>query len=155
MTEEEKRMRSTLARIAEAMDCEPDDDDDLAEAVRLLVNERDEAVEALEEREGDMHTRIRAGYDKTIADSWRAKVAEVERERDAARSQVKAWQSEELSRRTERDEARAEAARLREALRAIAAGFDPITGSVDDPSAKQVDGYFRGYAMAALEKGGK
>lgn len=79
MTEEEKRMRSTLARIAEAMDCEPDDDDDLAEAVRLLVNERDEAVEALEEREGDMHTRIRAGYDRTIADVWRAKVAEAER----------------------------------------------------------------------------
>lgn len=52
----------------------------------------------------------------------------------------------------ERDEARAEAERLREALRAIAAGFDPITGSVDDPSAKQVDGYFRGYATAVLEK---
>ena len=32
----------------------------------------------LEEREADMHARIRAGYDATIADSWRAKVAEVE-----------------------------------------------------------------------------
>jgi hypothetical protein len=31
---------------------------------------------AIEEREEDMHARIRAGYDKTIADSWRAKAAE-------------------------------------------------------------------------------
>lgn len=48
----------------------------------------------------------------------------------------------------------AEVERLRDALRAIAEGFGAITGSVDDPSAKQVDGYFRGYAQAALEKGG-
>ena len=94
--------------------------------------ERDEFRERLEEREADMHTRIRAGYDATIADSWRAAHAKVE---------------------AERDEARAEVERLREALRAIAAGFDTITGSVDDPSAKQVDGYFRGYAQATLEKG--
>ncbi len=33
---------------------------------------------ALEEREADMHDRIRKGYDKTVADCWRAKVAEVE-----------------------------------------------------------------------------
>jgi len=56
----------------------------LAEAER----ERDEARRTLEEREGDMHMRIRAGYDATIADAWRAKVAEVERERDAARAEV-------------------------------------------------------------------
>jgi hypothetical protein len=35
---------SALARIAEAFRCEPDDDDDLVEAARLLVRERDEAV---------------------------------------------------------------------------------------------------------------
>ena len=34
----------TLARIAEAFGCQPDDDDDLVEAARLLVRERDEAV---------------------------------------------------------------------------------------------------------------
>jgi chromosome segregation ATPase len=41
-----------------------------------------------EETEHAMHMRVRAGYDKTIADSWRAKVAEVEKERDEARSEV-------------------------------------------------------------------
>jgi hypothetical protein len=39
-----------------------------------------------EESEHQMHLRIRAGYDKTIADAWRAKVVEVERERDEARA---------------------------------------------------------------------
>lgn len=38
---------------------------------------------ALEETEHAMHLRIRAGYDKTIADAWRAKVAEVEEQRNA------------------------------------------------------------------------
>lgn len=42
----------------------------------------------LDEREADMHARIRAGYDRTVADSWRAKVGEVERERDEARAEV-------------------------------------------------------------------
>jgi hypothetical protein len=46
-----------------------------------------EPVEA-EETEHAMHMRIRAGYDRVIADSWRAKVAEVERERDEARAEV-------------------------------------------------------------------
>ena len=44
---------SPLHRIAVLMQCEPDDDDDLVEAVRLLVSERDEAraeVERLRER---------------------------------------------------------------------------------------------------------
>ena len=34
--------RAALHRIAVLMQCEPDDDDDLVEAVRLLVSERDE-----------------------------------------------------------------------------------------------------------------
>lgn len=44
-------------------------------------------------------------------------VARVVRERDAARAQVKAWQAEELARRTERDEARADVGRLRSAYK--------------------------------------
>ena len=32
-------------------------------------------TKALDEREADMHMRIRAGYDKTVADAWRAEVA--------------------------------------------------------------------------------
>jgi hypothetical protein len=35
--------RAALHRIAVLMQCEPDDDDDLTEAVRLLVSERDKA----------------------------------------------------------------------------------------------------------------
>lgn len=38
---------------------------------RELFEENTRLREALEEREGDMHLRIRAGYDKTVADSWR------------------------------------------------------------------------------------
>lgn len=41
----------------------------------------------LDEREGDMHLRIRAGYDKTVADSWRREVARVEKERDELRAE--------------------------------------------------------------------
>lgn len=36
------RLRGHLDTIAETMGCHPDDDDDLVEAVRLLVQERDE-----------------------------------------------------------------------------------------------------------------
>jgi len=38
-----------------------------------------------------MHARIRLGYDRTVADAWRAKVAEVEAERDKARADLAAW----------------------------------------------------------------
>lgn len=44
------------------------------------------ALEArLEEREADIHARIRAGYDQTVADCWRAKVAELEAENERLR----------------------------------------------------------------------
>ena len=43
----------------------------LAAALRAAHEENARLREALEEREGDMHLRIRAGYDKTVADSWR------------------------------------------------------------------------------------
>jgi hypothetical protein len=67
-----------------------------------------------EETEHQMHLRIRAGYDKAIADSWRAKVAEVERERDEIRAQRDnlldaskegAWMARALDAERERDEA--------------------------------------------------
>lgn len=74
--------------------------DRLADDYNAMRRERDEARAALDEREADMHARIRAGYDRTVADSWRAKVAEVEAERDTALR--------------ERDEARAAAQRWHE-----------------------------------------
>jgi len=37
----------------------------------------------LEEREADMHMRIRAGYDKTVADSWKAEVKLLKAEIDS------------------------------------------------------------------------
>lgn len=49
---------------------------------------RVEAEAALDERDCDVHARIRAGYDTTVADLWRAKVAEVEAERDALKAKL-------------------------------------------------------------------
>ena len=63
---------------------------ELLDRVRAVVEERDALRARLEEREADMHARIRAGYDRTVADSWRAKVAQVEAERDALRTLVDA-----------------------------------------------------------------
>ena len=54
-----------------------------AVAVSLLA-EVDALTKQAEEREADMHSRVRAGYDATIADCWRAKVAEVEAREAAA-----------------------------------------------------------------------
>lgn len=86
---------------------------------------------AAEESEHQMHLRIRAGYDKTIADSWRAKVAEVEAERDHERMVA----NEQLARAhdavRERDEARAEVERLRAAYdRYGAAGVASVLGDL-------------------------
>lgn len=62
--------------------------DRLADDYNDMRRQRDEALDRLNEREADMHARIRAGYDATIADAWRAKVAEVEAERDKAQAAV-------------------------------------------------------------------
>jgi hypothetical protein len=55
--------------------------------LRLLLDEVDRLNEALEEKEGDMHLRIRRGYDKTVSDAWKAWAAKIEKERDEARSE--------------------------------------------------------------------
>lgn len=47
----------------------------LLDEVRALRAEARALRAAAEEREADMHARIRAGYDKTVADAWRAEVA--------------------------------------------------------------------------------
>lgn len=68
---------------------------EVVDAAPGLVAEVRRLRSALDEREGDMHMRIRADYDRTVADLWRAKVAEVEAERDALRADL-ARISEEL-----------------------------------------------------------
>ena len=65
----------------------------LDELERLRA-ERAALLAAAEERDCDMHARIRLGYDATIADAWRAKVAEVEVERDDACAEVERLRGE-------------------------------------------------------------
>lgn len=93
---------------------------DLLAEVSRLTTERNEALAecdrlrvALDEREGDMHVRIRAGYDKTVADSWRAEVERLTRERDEARAAGAGHMENSLDWRLQRDEARAELDRER------------------------------------------
>ena len=47
----------------------------LATALETISN----LTAQLEEREADMHARIRAGYDRCVTDAWRAKLTEVEK----------------------------------------------------------------------------
>ncbi len=64
----------------------------IAEAPKLierLVAEVRWLRDALEEKEGDMHLRIRRGYDKTVSDAWKAWAAKIEKERDEAKDEVK------------------------------------------------------------------
>jgi hypothetical protein len=68
----------------------------LADDYNAIRRERDELRERLEEREVDMHARIRAGYDSTIAHAWRAALAKVEAERDKALSDLDALRVELL-----------------------------------------------------------
>lgn len=63
-----------------------------AELTRVTA-ERDALRKSLEERDADVHRRVRASYDATIADCWRAEVARVEAERDALRDQLTAMRS--------------------------------------------------------------
>ena len=177
---EVERLRGVLARIEALVWYEPEDEDDLVEAVRVMACERNEAIKrsrhALRERDEAQAEVERLRRDlarcreaqRATAEGWRHEVAEIaaivgapahtaelaayvraeverlrgerdeamadfanacdvgrrqearaekaERERDEARAQVKAWQAEELARRTERDEARVEVERLRVAL---------------------------------------
>jgi len=45
-----------------------------APAIAALADECERLRATTEEREADMHQRIRLGYDKTVADAWRAEV---------------------------------------------------------------------------------
>ena len=45
-----------------------------APAIAAMADECERLRATTEEREADMHQRIRLGYDKTVADAWRAEV---------------------------------------------------------------------------------
>jgi len=68
---------------------EPHEPVSRTEYVVNLERKVEELEAALEETEHDMHMRIRASYDKTIADSWKAALAKVEAERDALAEKLK------------------------------------------------------------------
>jgi hypothetical protein len=76
----------------------PADVDEVAERAAALIRELRDQVSDLqaeaEESEHQTHLRVRAGYDKTIADCWRAKVAEVEAERDGAKAEAERMRDE-------------------------------------------------------------
>lgn len=120
MTQNE-RLRALLAEARDTSGCHGVC---VLECVRSRIDAALAEPGEAEETEHAMHMRIRAGYDKTIADSWRAKVAEVERERDEARANYAHDRAEwdKAAERMEtlmrglvksRDEARAEAEALR------------------------------------------
>lgn len=89
---EVERLRGVLARIEALVWYQPDDDDDLVEAVRAMARERDEArrdlgaILAVIHRDGGHHTGEH-GLSQSVADAH-ATWAVVVRERDEARAEV-------------------------------------------------------------------
>jgi hypothetical protein len=63
-------------------------DEDLLSEMDTLAHALASAWERLEEREADMHLRIRQGYDKTAADTWREHCAEITTRAEAAERRV-------------------------------------------------------------------
>lgn len=59
-----------------------------AATIRDLRDQVADLLAAQDESEHAVHMRVRAGYDKTIADTWRKALAEVESERDEARAET-------------------------------------------------------------------
>jgi hypothetical protein len=81
----EKARQAAQTLIAEVGADGPTDVDAAAERAAGVIRS---LRAAQEESEYQMHARIRAGYDRTVADAWRAKVKEVEDQRNALRSEV-------------------------------------------------------------------
>jgi hypothetical protein len=104
VTKERDNLR---ARIASAMACRPDDDADLVEAVRLLVQERDAAVQRAERAE-HLHAEAEADLARLSV-----RLVEAERARDHAQTMQQMAEAFHDVAIKERDLARAEAARLR------------------------------------------
>ena len=84
----------------------------ILDRLEACERERDAARVALDEREADMHVRIRLGYDKTVADTWRAEVERITAERDEARRALREA-CRYIESETNPDEEHPTAARLR------------------------------------------
>lgn len=113
LTDRIEKLEAEIERMRQRMS---DQEDGLRygeEVHAMLVKERDDARSQVRYLRADVSRRERE-HEALVETSQKAleNVAaerdEALAERDAARSQVRAWQAEELSRRTERDEARAE-----------------------------------------------
>ena len=74
----------------------------LRNAAPALIAEVRRLRALVDEREGDMHARIRAGYDKTVADAWRAEVAK--RDAEIADLRAKLAEAKRLAREGRRDD---------------------------------------------------
>ena len=81
----EKARQAAQTLIAEVGADGPTDVDAAAERAAGVIRS---LRAAQEESEHQMHMRIRAGYDRTVADAWRKKVEEVEDQRNTLRSEV-------------------------------------------------------------------
>lgn len=112
------RWEEALSNLASEDDNQ--DYEDLERNYAALLQHYEQLRAAQEESEHQMHMRIRSGYDKTIADSWRAHAAKIEAERDAAKAERDKAQAALIDSALiqaklleERDEARAEVEHLR------------------------------------------
>lgn len=118
---------SIIEQIAKVMDCTPSDDDDLVEAVRLLVRERNAAEdEATRQRERAKRAERTVEDVTRERDEARRRVDELEREffvEDSAvvavGQRLEVVTRERDSAREERDEARKERDEARRVVQAL------------------------------------
>lgn len=110
---DEARVRSRRAcqiLIEEVGADGPADVDSVAERaaaeIRDLRNRVTDLRALQEESEHEMHLRIRSGYDKTIADCWRAKVKEVEDQCNANAREIDRLRHERRNLRARLEECR-------------------------------------------------
>ena len=143
MTENEK-LRALLAeaRVAlqgvAAYDANPDvswtmTKEDCRDALDRIDAALAEPVEP-SESEYAMHARIRADYDKTVADSWRAHSAKLESERDEARAEVKRLKESNKLLRVDADKEWGAAAT------AVATAYQRGAEAMREAAARVVDG---------------
>ena len=139
-------LRNATAAIAAAVEELGDARAEIASAREQL----DRLRSAVDEREGDMHMRIRAGYDKTVADAWRAAVAKRDAEIAALNRQVcrlvsgQEIEGDRLCQHHGADAAAlAQVARYQEAAVAVATEIGGPLGPVDDDPEERAAAFVR------------